>query len=38
MVNPMWILRWTHLSRHFFSKVKLHFGAVFCFYLCAPSS
>ncbi len=30
-------LRWTHLSRQFFRKVKLHFGAVFCFYLCAPS-
>ena len=28
-----WV-RWTHLSRHFFHKVKLHFGAVFGFYLC----
>ena len=28
-------LRWTHLSRQFFRKVKLHFGAVICFYLCA---
>jgi len=27
-------VRWTHLSRHFFHKVKLHFGAVFGFYLC----
>ena len=30
-------LRWTHLSRQFFRKVKLHSGAVFCFYLCAPT-
>ena len=28
------LVRWTHLSRHFFHKVKLHFGAVFGFYLC----
>ena len=31
-------VRWTHLSRQYFGKVKLHFGAVFLFFFMCPVS